>query len=165
MTDQTRDQLDFSSDPAGGGGTLTALNITENVTPAALDDIRWATVNGGTLYVVDKGPGGASVLYRVRGPFKRGTALASVTTSVDTVNLGPGAMAGVATPLVSGLAAPKGLWYVPNPPPATARAKTRTRAARARTTISNSAHASASSSPPARSRLARHNPAGAGRVV
>jgi hypothetical protein len=116
VTDQTADQLVFSSDPAGGGGTLTALNITENGTPAALDDIRWATVDGGTLYVVDKGPGGASVLYRVRGPFKRGTALASVTTSVDTVNLGPGIMAGVATPLVSGLVAPKGLWYVPNPP-------------------------------------------------
>jgi hypothetical protein len=115
VTDQTADQLVFSSDPAGGGGTLTALNITENGVAAALDDIRWATANGGTLYVVDKGPGGASVLYRVRGPFTSGTALASVTTSVDTVSLGPGAMAGVATPLVSGLAAPKGLWYVPNP--------------------------------------------------
>jgi hypothetical protein len=115
VTDQTADQLVFSSDPAGGGGTLTAINITENGAPAALDDVRWATVNRGTLYVVDKGPGGASVLYRVRGPFKAGTALASVTTSVDTLSLGPGPLAGVATPLVSGLVAPKGLWYVPNP--------------------------------------------------
>lgn len=115
VTDQTADQLVFSSNPTGGGGTLTALNITENGAPAALDDIRWATANGGTLYVVDKGSGGASVLYRVRGPFTSGTAIASVTTSVDTVSLGPGAMAGVATPLVSDLVAPKGLWYVPYP--------------------------------------------------
>jgi hypothetical protein len=112
LGDQTSNQLVFASAiNAAGGGTLTALNLTRSGTPTAVDDIRWSTDDHGTLYVVDHGTGGASVLYKVTGPFVPGTAYAASATEIDTVDLAPGANAGVLSPFVTGLVAPKGLWY------------------------------------------------------
>lgn len=110
VDDQTTQQLVFASDiNAPGGGTLTALK-----TPFGLDDIRWATSDGGTLYIVDKGApaaAGLSSLWRVSGPFVAGTALAAndgLGNQVVKVNLSTGAL----TPVVRNLVTTKGLVYV-----------------------------------------------------
>jgi len=110
IDDQTTQQLVFASDiNAPGGGTLTALK-----TPFGLDDIRWATSDAGTLYIVDKGApaaAGLSSLWKVSGPFVAGTALAAndgLGDQVVKVNLSTGAL----TPIVHNLVASKGLVYV-----------------------------------------------------
>ncbi len=100
--------LVFAKDLNTGTG-LTALK-----TPFGLDDIRWATSNGGTLYIVDKGaqtPLGISSLYKLTGPFVQGTPYAAndgVSDQVVKVNLTNGNV----TPIVKGLGTSKGLVYV-----------------------------------------------------
>jgi hypothetical protein len=110
IDDQTALDLVFSSNIDAGTG-LTVVH-----TSYGLDDIRWATTDGGSLYVVDKGPAsgpttGASTLYKVTGPFVAGTAYASndsVPDQVVTVDL----KTGKTTPLVRGLQTAKGLVYL-----------------------------------------------------
>ena len=111
ITDQTALQLVFASNIFKGTG-LTVLK-----TPFGLDDLLWATSNGGTLYVVDKGPTAvlpavsSSALYKVTGPFTTNTVLASndgIGDQVVTVNLTNGSL----TPFVQHLNTTKGLAYV-----------------------------------------------------
>ncbi len=107
ITDQTALQLVFAKDIFNGTG-LTALK-----TLFGLDDIKWATSDGGTLYIVDRGSGmvAHATLYKVTGPFKTGTAVASndsVSDQVVKVNLTTGGL----TPFVRGLDAAKGLVYL-----------------------------------------------------
>jgi hypothetical protein len=111
ITDQTALELVFASNIFNGTG------VTVLKTPFGLDDLLWATSDGGTLYVVDKGPtanlpavsvGG---LYKVTGPFVKNTVLASndgVGDQVVTVNLSNGNL----TPFVQHLNTTKGLVYV-----------------------------------------------------
>lgn len=146
IDDQTTQQLVFASDiNAPGGGTLTALKTT-----FGLDDIRWATSDGGTLYVVDKGApaaAGRSSLWKVTGPFVAGTALASndgLGNQVVKVNLSTGAL----TPFVRNLVTSKGLVYVDangtEAPLATASAASLPTAAPVRLTKSNGGGSSSS---------------------
>ena len=111
ITDQTALELVFASNIFNGTG-LTVLK-----TQFGLDDLLWATSNGGTLYVVDKGPTSvlpavsASTLWKVTGPFVKNTVLASndgVGDQVVTVNLANGNL----TPFVQHLSTTKGLVYV-----------------------------------------------------
>jgi hypothetical protein len=107
IDDQTAQNLVFAANIDAGTG-LTALH-----TPYGLDDIRWATTAGGTLFVVDKGqsPKGISALYRVTGPFAAGVPYASndsLGTEVDTVNLKTGKL----TPFIRRLIIAKGLVYL-----------------------------------------------------
>ena len=111
ITDQTALELVFAQDIFKGTG-LTVLK-----TPFGLDDLLWATSNGGTLYVVDKGATASlpavshSALYKVTGPFVKNTVLASndgIGDQVVTVNLNTGAL----TPFVQHLNTTKGLVYV-----------------------------------------------------
>jgi hypothetical protein len=109
IDDQTALALVFSSNIDAGTG------LTELHTSYGLDDIRWATTNGGTLYVVDKGPTSSahahSVLYKVTGPFVAGTAYASsdsIPDQVVTVNL----KTGKTTPFIHNLQTAKGLVYL-----------------------------------------------------
>jgi hypothetical protein len=111
ITDQTALELVFASNIFKGTG-LTVLK-----TQFGLDDLLWATSNGGTLYVVDKGATSvlpavsASALYKVTGPFVKNTVLASndgVGDQVVTVNLTNGNV----TPFVQHLNTTKGLVYV-----------------------------------------------------
>lgn len=107
IDDQTALQLVFAHDLNTGSG-LTVLK-----TAFGLDDVRWATAAGGTLYIVDKGsqtPLGISSLYKLTGPFVKGAAYAAndgVSDQVVTVNLTNGKL----TPVVKGLGASKGLVY------------------------------------------------------
>jgi len=137
IDDQTKLALVFAKDLNTGAG-LTFLH-----TQFGLDDIRWATAAGGTLYVVDKGtqtPLGISSLYKVTGAFVSGTPYAAndgVSDQVVSVNLTNGKV----TPIVKGLGTSKGLIYVdpsgalPSLPLSTP--------------ISSTASATASSRPPA----------------
>ena len=107
IDDQTAMDLVFASNINAGTG-LTVLH-----TPYGLDDIRWATTDGGTLYVVDHGPAntGASALYKVTGPFVAGTAFASndsIPNQVVTVDLRNGKL----KPFVQNLQTAKGLVYL-----------------------------------------------------
>ncbi len=107
IDDQTALELVFSSNIFGGTG-LTVLK-----TPFGLDDIRWATSDGGTLFLVNNGGtvAGGSAIYKVTGPFKKDTVLASndgVSDQVVTVNLTTGAL----TPFVRHLTTTKGLVYL-----------------------------------------------------
>lgn len=111
ITDQTALELVFASNIFKGTG------ITVLKTQFGLDDLLWATSNGGTLYVVDKGPTAnlpavsAGALYKVTGPFVKNTVLASndgVGDQVVTVNLTNGNL----TPFVQHLNTTKGLLYV-----------------------------------------------------
>ena len=82
-------------------------------TPYGLDDLRWTTSNGGTLYVVDLGAGtpGKSAIYKVTGPFTKNAVLASndsLSDQVVEVNLNTGAL----TPFIHGLNTTKGLVYL-----------------------------------------------------
>jgi hypothetical protein len=111
ITDQTALELVFASNIFNGTG-LTVLK-----TPFGLDDILWATSNGGTLYVVDKGPTAVlpavsiGALYKVTGPFVKNTVLASndgLGDQVVTVDLTTGKL----TPFVQHLTTTKGLVYL-----------------------------------------------------
>ncbi|HEV2981100.1 MAG TPA: hypothetical protein VGX51_06685 [Solirubrobacteraceae bacterium] len=111
ITDQTALELVFANNIFNGTG-LTVLK-----TQFGLDDLLWATSNGGTLYVVDKGATASlpavssSALYKVTGPFVKNTVLASndgVGDQVVTVNLTNGNL----TPFVQHLNTTKGLVYV-----------------------------------------------------
>ncbi len=108
VDDQTALELVFASNLNSGTG-LTVLK-----TPFGLDDIRWATAAGGTLYIVDKGsqsPLGISSLYKLTGPFVSGTPYAANDGQGDqvvSVNLTNGKL----TPVVQGLGTTKGLVYV-----------------------------------------------------
>jgi hypothetical protein len=107
IDDQTALALVFASNIDAGTG-LTVVH-----TPYGLDDIRWATTGGGTLYVVDKGPAssGISTLYKVTGPFVAGVAYASSDSIPDqlvTVNVTTGST----TPFVRHLQTAKGLVYL-----------------------------------------------------
>jgi hypothetical protein len=111
VADQTALELVFASNIFNGTG-LTVLK-----TQFGLDDLQWATSDGGTLYVVDKGATSnlpavsASALYKVTGPFVKNTVLAAndgVGDQVVTVNLTNGNL----TPFVQHLNTTKGLVYV-----------------------------------------------------
>lgn len=108
IDDQTALELVFASNLNVGTG-LTVLK-----TPFGLDDLRWATANGGTLYIVDKGaqtPLGISSLYKLTGPFVKGTAYAAndgVGDQVVKLNINNGNL----TAIVHGLGTSKGLVYV-----------------------------------------------------
>jgi hypothetical protein len=111
ITDQTALELVFANNIFNGTG-LTVLK-----TQFGVDDLLWATSDGGTLYVVDKGATASlpavspSALYKVTGPFVKNTVLASndgVGDQVVTVNLTNGQL----KPFVQHLNTTKGLVYV-----------------------------------------------------
>ncbi len=107
ITDQTANELVFSKDIFDGTG-LTVLK-----THFSLDDIRWATSDSGTLYVVNNREtvSGGSAIYKVTGPFETNTVLASndsISDQVVTVNLVTGAL----TPFVVHLTKATGLVYL-----------------------------------------------------
>jgi hypothetical protein len=111
ITDQTALELVFANNIFNGTG-LTVLK-----TPSGLDDLTWTTQPAGTLYVVDFGAPAnlpktaASSVWKVTGPFKTNTVLASndgVGDQVVTVNLNTGAL----TPFVQHLNTTKGLVYL-----------------------------------------------------
>jgi hypothetical protein len=108
VTDQTKLALIFAKDLNNGTG------LTYLPTQFGLDDLRWATANGGALYVVDKGPQtplGIGSLYKITGKFVKGDMYAAndgVSDQVVKVNL----TTGKATPIVKGLGISKGLVYV-----------------------------------------------------
>ncbi|MGI9184158.1 MAG: hypothetical protein ACR2GZ_04205, partial [Solirubrobacteraceae bacterium] len=107
IDDQTALELVFASNLDAGTG-LTVLK-----TSYGLDDLRFTTNDGGTMFVVDKGPAstGASALYKVTGPFVAGTALASnhsIPNQVVTINLANGKL----KPFVQNLQTAKGLVYL-----------------------------------------------------
>jgi hypothetical protein len=111
ITDQTALELVFASNVFKGTG------VTVLKTQFGLDDLHWATSDGGTLYVVDKGPTAnlpavsASALYKITGPFKKNTVLASndgIGEQVVTVDLNTGNL----TPFVQHMQTSKGLVYV-----------------------------------------------------
>jgi hypothetical protein len=126
ITDQTALELVFANNIFNGTG------VTVLKTQFGLDDLLWATTNGGTLYVVDKGPTSvlpavsASSLYKVTGPFVKNTVLASndgIGEQVVTVNLNNGNL----TPFVQHLQTTTGLVYVDasgSPPQLTLNAST-----------------------------------------
>ncbi len=108
VTDQTKLALIFAKDLNNGTG------LTYLPTQFGLDDLRWATANGGTIYVVDKGaqtPLGIGSLYKITGKFVKGDMYAAndgVSDQVVKVDL----TTGKATPIVKGLGTSKGLVYV-----------------------------------------------------
>jgi hypothetical protein len=107
IADQTAPELVFASNIFSGTG-LTVLK-----TPFTLDDIRWATSDSGGLYVVNNGGmvAGGSAIYKVTGPFKKNTVLASndgLSDQVVTVDLTTGAL----TPFVRHLTQTTGLVYL-----------------------------------------------------
>jgi hypothetical protein len=108
VTDQTKLALIFAKDLNNGTG------LTYLPTQFGLDDLRWATANGGTMYVVDKGPQlplGIGSLYKITGKFVKGGVYAAndgVSDQVVRVNL----VNGKTTPIVKGLGTSKGLVYV-----------------------------------------------------
>lgn len=105
IVDQAARDLVFSSNITAGKG-LTVLK-----TSAGLNDIRWATSNGGTFYLVRRGaqtPLAKSSLYKVTGPFVNGAAYATTAGDLVRVNLATGKL----TPIVRGLGTGVGLVYV-----------------------------------------------------
>jgi hypothetical protein len=108
VTDQTKLALIFAKDLNNGTG------LTYLPTQFGLDDLRWATANGGTIYLVDKGaqlPLGIGSLYKLAGPFVKGGVYAAndgVSDQVVKVDLSTGKL----TPIVKGLGTSKGLVYV-----------------------------------------------------
>ncbi|MGB9185532.1 MAG: hypothetical protein WCB67_15860 [Solirubrobacteraceae bacterium] len=114
LSGQADNELIFAHGVGSGPTTLTRLQLTYGVnsTPAGVDDVRWAPVDGSTLYVVDSQ---AKKIYRVKGPFTAGEALASMDhvgskslgTQVATLNDGSGELA----PFLTGLKSAKGLLF------------------------------------------------------
>jgi len=107
-------ELVFCKLCGAGDPSLSVVPVSREGTAAGVDDVRWAASSNGTLYIVD---GGANKVYRVTGPFAAGEAYASlnringelVTTEVDRVDLGTGAL----TPWVTGLSNARGLLWTP----------------------------------------------------
>jgi hypothetical protein len=107
ITDQTALQLVFASN------IFNATGLTVLKTAFGLDDIRWTTSAGGTLYVVNNGgtTAGASAIYKATGPFAKNTVLASndgLPDEVAIVNLNNGSL----TPFIRHLTTAKGLIYL-----------------------------------------------------
>jgi hypothetical protein len=107
IDDQTALELVFANN------IFTGTGLTVMKTPYGLDDLKWATSGGGTLYVVDFGAGtpGKSAVYKITGPFVKNTVFASndsLSDQVVKVNLATGAL----TPFVRGLNVTKGLVYL-----------------------------------------------------
>jgi hypothetical protein len=73
IDDQTALELVFAKN------IYTGTGLTVVKTPYGLDDLRWVTSAGGTLYVVDLGKGtpGKSAVYKITGPFVKNTVLAA----------------------------------------------------------------------------------------
>jgi hypothetical protein len=101
------------STPASALTQLT-LSVPGAATHPVVDDVRWASADGGVLYVVDQG---ANIVYKITGPFRAGQAFASQPTDpsnpplesdVVKVNLRNGTESAFAT----GFNSPKGLLYV-----------------------------------------------------
>jgi hypothetical protein len=111
ITDQTALELVFANNIFNGSG----LNVLK--TPFGLDDLLWTTAPAGALYVIDYGvpavlpKTSASAMWKVTGPFKTNTVLASndgVGDQVVSVNLKTGAV----TPFIRHLNSTKGLVYL-----------------------------------------------------
>jgi hypothetical protein len=106
VDDEATRQLVFSSKVTAGKG-LTVLTTT-----LGLNDIRWATSNGGTFYLIRRGtqtPLAKSSLYKITGPFVKGAAYATTSDGeLVRVNLSNGKL----TPILRGLGTSVGLVYV-----------------------------------------------------
>jgi hypothetical protein len=106
VDDEATHQLVFSSKVTG------ATHLTALTTTLGLHDIRWATSNGGTFYLVSRGaqkPLAKSSLDKVTGPFVKGDAYATTSNGeLVRVNLSDGTL----TPIVSGIGTGVGLVYV-----------------------------------------------------
>ena len=106
VDDEATRQLVFSSEVTAGKG-LTVLKTT-----LGLRDIRWATSNGGTFYLIRRGtqtPLAKSSLYKITGPFVKGAAYATTSDGeLVRVNLSNGKL----TPILRGLGTSVGLVYV-----------------------------------------------------
>jgi hypothetical protein len=106
VDDEATRQLVFSSKVTAGKG-LTVLTTT-----LGLNDIRWATSNGGTFYLIRRGtqtPLAKSSLYKITGPFVKGAAYATTSDGeLVRVNLSNGNL----TPILRGLGTSVGLVYV-----------------------------------------------------
>jgi hypothetical protein len=106
VDDEATRQLVFSSKVTAGKG-LTVLKTT-----LGLRDIRWATSNGGTFYLIRRGtqtPLAKASLYKITGPFVKGAAYATTSDGeLVRVNLSTGKL----TPILRGLGTSVGLVYV-----------------------------------------------------
>ena len=74
LDNQGGDELVFS----GHGLTRLPLSWAPTGVKAGIDDVRWAPSDHATLYAVDSG---ANKIYKVRGPFAAGDAIAAMDTS------------------------------------------------------------------------------------
>ncbi|MDQ6729809.1 MAG: hypothetical protein M3022_05820 [Actinomycetota bacterium] len=120
LSGQSNDQLVFAAGLGSGHTTLTRLPltyvdpITQAASKAGIDDVRWAPADNSTLYAVDNK---ANKIYKVKGPFTAGEAIAAMDT-VGTKSLG-GTLAtlndgsGELDPFLIGLKAAKGLLFMP----------------------------------------------------
>jgi hypothetical protein len=106
--------LGFSSTTPASALTELTLSAAGQTTHPVVDDVQWASSNGGTMYVVDQG---GNAIYKITGPFIAGQAFAAQPTDpsipplqsdVVNVNLSNGVESAFAT----GFNSPKGLLYV-----------------------------------------------------
>ena len=115
LSSQADDQLVFAAGLGSGHATLTRLALSYGPTgiKAGIDDVRWAPADNATLYAVDNKAG---KIYKIRGPFTAGEAIASLDTvgsasrggTLATLNDGSGEL----DPFVTGLKAAKGLLFM-----------------------------------------------------
>ena len=116
LSSQADDQLVFAAGLGSGHTTLTRLPLSYGPTgiKAGIDDVRWAPADNATLYAVDNK---ANKIYKIKGPFAAGEAIASLDTvgsasmgtTLATLNDGSGEL----DPFVTGLKAAKGLLFMP----------------------------------------------------
>lgn len=106
--------LGFSASTPASAFTQLTLSAPNQTTHPVLDDVRWASEDGGQLFVVDQGSG---AIYRITGPFQAGQSFGSQPTDpsnpplqsdVVNVDLENGTESAFAT----GFNSPKGLLYV-----------------------------------------------------
>ena len=116
LNSQADDQLVFAAGLGGGHARLTRLALSFGPTgiKAGVDDVRWALRDYANLYVVDNK---ANKIYKIKGPFTAGEAIASLDTvgsasmgsTLATLNDGSGEL----DPFVTGMKSAKGLLFMP----------------------------------------------------
>lgn len=106
----------FGFSSATGASSLTELTLsgTGGTSNPQVDDVRWASSDGGVLYVIDQG---GNAIDKISGPFEAGQVFAAQPADgagepyqgdVVTINLSNG----VEMPFATGFGSPKGLLYV-----------------------------------------------------
>jgi hypothetical protein len=106
--------LGFSSATPASSLTQLTLSVPGSTTSPVLDDVRWASRDSGSLYVVDQGAG---IVYAITGPFQAGQAFGSQPTDPSNPPLQSDVVSvdlqtGFESPFATGFVSPKGLLYV-----------------------------------------------------